>query len=79
MNSREMRNSPFRWLHPIHARGVRSPNLPVTLGRLTDRKITQYARDGRYGVEAQARALVKPKKKKRLTLVQVLRILGGQE
>lgn len=69
------------WLHPIHARGIRSPNFAVRGDKLlTDKRIHEYAKTGRYGEEAQASALAKDKSKKkkpRLTLKQVLALLGG--
>lgn len=64
------------WTHPIHARGIRSPQIGVRGAKLlTNKMIDQYAREGRYGTAAQTTAL--SKKKKRLSpLKQALRLLG---
>ncbi len=59
---------------------IRSTNFAVRGGKLlSDRKILQYAREGRYGEEAQhrARAKIQPKPPK-LTLKMVMRILGAK-
>lgn len=48
-----------RDLHPIHARGVRSPNrsLGFVGAALTDAKIEDYIRKGYYGTEKQRELL----------------------
>jgi hypothetical protein len=36
------------WQHPIHARGIKSQPIPVTLGLLSDRRINFYSLQGYY-------------------------------
>lgn len=45
-----------RFIHPIHARGVRSPRMPLPSRRLSDSAIHRYALEGRYGELARQRA-----------------------
>lgn len=57
---------PTKWIHPVHARGIRSPRLDVRGQKLlTDRKIHQYAKAGFYGTEVQDAANGVPKAKRR--------------
>ena len=48
-----------RWQHPIHARGIRSPQYfgGHVDGKLTDKKIRAYILAGYYGTEARERLL----------------------
>jgi hypothetical protein len=59
-----------RWLHPIHARGVRSTGVPTLQGKLLDdRRIDQLIASGHYGQEAQATLAAKQQQKpKRKTI-----------
>lgn len=55
-----------RWLHPIHARGVRSTGVPALRGKLLDdRRIDQLIASGHYGPEAQAAHAAKQKPKRK--------------
>lgn len=67
-SSKENSPRPTRWIHPVHGSGVRSQNfaLASVTRPLSNRKIDQYAREGRYG-EAERLAIVAEdaKKKKR--------------
>lgn len=71
-----------RWTHPIHARGVRSPDFKTATvkGVLTDAQIHKYAKLGHYGTENQSAAIAADKKKKtrvkRITLADALKALG---
>lgn len=56
-----------RFIHPIHARGVRSTNFAVRGSKLlTDSRILHYIKSGFYGPDMQAEAVgeVRPKKRK---------------
>lgn len=70
---------PRRDLHPIHARGLRSPDLTrlVCRGRLTDADIHRYALTGRYGKERQEEARRADKKpvKRTSSLARALALL----
>lgn len=54
------------WRHPIHAQGIRSPQISLRGDVLTDKQIHAYALAGRYGetekLKAQAEQPVKRKK-----------------
>jgi hypothetical protein len=52
------------WTHPIHARGIKSPQYDCAAGFLTDKKIDEYILRGRYGEEAQ-KALIEERKKRK--------------
>lgn len=71
---------PKYWIHPIHARGVQSPDLArLSRGkRLSNRKIKEYILEGRYGPDAQTAALenAKQKPKRESLMKQALRLLG---
>ena len=54
-----------RFIHPLHSRGLRSPALPSGSSKpLTDRRISEYMLEGKYGPEAMARELARLEKKK---------------
>lgn len=61
-----------RWLHPIHARGVRSAGIPTIKGkRLTDKRITALIKQGAYGDEARSALLALEQSKKKPTTRQL--------
>jgi hypothetical protein len=70
-----------RWIHPIHGRGIHSPNLSdsrVGSKPLTDARILKYIREGKYGEELQEKYAAKRTKKqrKRDLVKEALRLLG---
>lgn len=48
---------PSRFIHPTHARGIRSPTITNLTSPLSNRKITHYIRLGKYGPSLQAAQL----------------------
>lgn len=55
------------WQSPFHRGGVRSPSLfgGHVGSKLTEKKIHQYALEGRYGADAYERAMLAEGNKKR--------------
>lgn len=73
-----MANSPKKskaWIHPIHARGIKSPQFDGSTGPLTDRKITSYILEGKYGEEARD-ALIAERARKKLKPVSPQKLLA---
>lgn len=69
-----------KWIHPIHGRGIRSPDLAsLVKGKpLTDKRIKHYILSGRYGEEAQQNATKKKIKrvgKKKTRQTEIARAL----
>lgn len=52
-----MNNTPSKWQHPIHSRGVPSRRYDTAVGaQLTDAKIHEYCLKGFYGEEERLKA-----------------------
>jgi hypothetical protein len=67
-----------RWIHPVHARGVKSPQFDGASGPLTDKKIDEYILRGHYGEELQKVLLEGRKKKtKKFVFEDVLKMILG--
>jgi len=71
--------SKTKWIHPEHAKGVRSPQFDGASGPLTDKKIDQYILRGHYGEERQKALLETRKKKKKFVFEDVLKMLLNNE
>ena len=52
------------WIHPIHARGIKSPQYDCITGPLTDRKLNSYILEGKYGEEARDQLIAERARKK---------------
>lgn len=69
------------WRHPVHARGIKSPQFSGATTPLTNKKIDQYILQGRYGEEEKNRLIEerkKQKKKIRFVFEDVLKRLLGK-
>jgi len=71
-----------RWIHPIHAKGVKSPQFDGAIGLLTDKKIDEYILRGHYGEERKTELLEqmkRQKKKPRFVFEDILKMILGNE
>lgn len=59
-----------RFIHPIHARGLRSPSISPPLTKLTDKKIDGYILAGRYGSDMKERLEERMRQKKKKSKVK---------
>lgn len=70
-----------KWTHPIHAKGIKSPQFDGATGPLTDKRIDTYILRGHYGEERQKaleEELKKKKKKPKFFFEDVLKMILGK-
>lgn len=76
-----MKSKIVKWIHPLHAKGVKSPQFDGAIGPLTDKKIDEYILRGHYGEELKAALIAqrkKQKKKVKFIFEDVLRMILGK-
>lgn len=63
-----------RFIHPLHASGLRSPRIPTPTKPLSDKAIIKHTLNGFYGEEAKQRELKRiEEKKKRVRVKRVVK------